>query len=103
MVNTINPTNVSKVVSTNLQKTVNTSGVENSGVNFKDMLLKAMESVNMEQQNAQRISELFAAGEIDDLHQVMIAQSKADVTLNLAVEVKNKLLESYKEIMRLQL
>ena len=47
--------------------------------------------------------EKMVAGEITDIHQVMIAAEKASVGLELVVEIRNKLLESYREIMRMQI
>lgn len=41
-------------------------------------------------------------GESDNLHRVMIAQSEAQLSLKLAAEVRNKLVEAYKEVMRTQ-
>ncbi len=45
----------------------------------------------------------MVSGEVDDIHQVMIAAEKASVGLELVVEIRNKLLESYREIMRMQI
>ncbi|MDR0248588.1 MAG: flagellar hook-basal body complex protein FliE [Oscillospiraceae bacterium] len=39
----------------------------------------------------------------DDLHSVLIAGEKADILLNLTVQIRNKLVESYQEIMRMQI
>jgi flagellar hook-basal body complex protein FliE len=41
-------------------------------------------------------------GEVDNLHRVMLAQSQAQLSLKLAVEVRNKLVEAYKDVMRTQ-
>ena len=41
----------------------------------------------------------FAAGEPLDVHQVMIASQEASVALNLALQVRNKLVDAYTEIM----
>lgn len=42
-------------------------------------------------------------GESDDLHDVLIAGQKADIMLNLTVQIRNKMVESYQEIMRMQI
>jgi flagellar hook-basal body complex protein FliE len=72
-------------------------------VNFSELLEEALSSVNTDQLNSQAMGEAFLLGEIDSVHDVSIAGMKADLSLNLAVEVTNKLLAAYSEIMRLQL
>ena len=42
-------------------------------------------------------------GEVEDLHQVMIAAQKASITLDLTIQVRNKVVEAYQEIMRMQM
>lgn len=41
-------------------------------------------------------------GEVDDVHQVMLAMDRADLSFRMTLEVRNKLLEAYQEVMRLQ-
>lgn len=45
----------------------------------------------------------LAGGEIDNLHQVMLDLEKARVSFQLAVQVRNKALEAYQEMMRMQI
>lgn len=45
----------------------------------------------------------LAAGEAGDLHRVMLDLEKAKMSLSLVVQVRNRLLESYQEVMRMQL
>lgn len=72
-------------------------------VNFSEVLLDALNDVNRAQNESTEMGNKFLLGEIDNIHDVSIAGMKADLTINLAVEVTNKLLSSYNEIMRLQL
>ena len=46
--------------------------------------------------------EAFAAGEITDIHQVMVAVQEAGLALDLLLEIRNRTLEAFQEIMRLQ-
>ena len=46
--------------------------------------------------------EAVERGETDNLHQVMIAQNQAQLSLRLAAEVRDKLVEAYREVMRTQ-
>ena len=44
----------------------------------------------------------FVSGEITDLHQVMVAGQEAGIALDLLIEVRNRVVESFQEIMRIQ-
>ncbi|GAE36022.1 flagellar hook-basal body complex protein FliE [Halalkalibacter akibai] len=69
---------------------------------FKTALSNAIKDVN-ELQNVSAVkTELLAKGEIDNLHDVMITGQKASITLQATVEVRNKVIEAYQEIMRMQ-
>lgn len=71
-------------------------------IDFKEVLTNALESVNNDQLNAEAMDTAFIKGETDDIHGVMIASQKAELSLSFAVEVRNKVIEAYKEIMRIQ-
>ncbi len=85
-------------------------GSEQAGINgavqtgsessFGKMLENAIGEVNKAQLNAGDMSTRFAAGEPLDVHQVMIAGQEASVMLNMAMQVRNKLVDGYQEIMR---
>lgn len=77
--------------------------LESNKVNFSELLTNALNQVNDDQIYSQNMGEAFMIGEIDSLHDVTIAGMKADLSINLAVEVTNKLLSAYNEILRLQL
>ncbi len=70
--------------------------------NFGDVLSKAIGEVNGAQVESANMGRLLAIGEIDNLHDVKIAGQKAELTLNLMVEVRNKILDAYNEIQRIQ-
>ncbi|MGX1900339.1 flagellar hook-basal body complex protein FliE [Thermolongibacillus altinsuensis] len=69
---------------------------------FADFLKKAINQLNKEQVSSDMLTTKLAKGENVDLHQVMIASQKASISLQLAVEVRNKVIEAYQEIMRMQ-
>lgn len=71
--------------------------------NFSDFLQQALEKVNQSQLEADRLTQLLAAGEVNDLHQVTIAAEKANIYLQLTLAVRNKVIEAYQEIMRMQM
>ncbi|MCK5145299.1 flagellar hook-basal body complex protein FliE [bacterium] len=70
---------------------------------FGETLGNMLEDVNQTIIEAGKGAEKMASGEVTDLHQVMIAAEKASVGLEMVIEIRNKLLESYKEIMRTQM
>lgn len=77
--------------------------LDKEGVNFSELLTKSLEKVNGDQIYSEKMDNLFSLGVIDNVSDVSIAAMKADLSINLAVEVTNKLLAAYNEIMRLQL
>lgn len=81
-------------------------GSENNkmtNVNFKDFLMESIEKVNKDQLYAEKMDQALILGETDNIHDVMIASQKAELSLTFAVEVRNKILDAYKEIMRIQM
>lgn len=80
-----------------------TSSSEKSPVDFAKMLSDAVEKVNSLQKNAEQMASDFALGKISNIHDVIIEAEKASVALKLTTEVRNKIVEAYREIMRMQL
>lgn len=75
---------------------------EKSSANFADILKASIENVNETQLNSDQKTEALAMGEIDDLHEVMVAAQKASITLEATVQVQKKVIDAYNEIMRMQ-
>ena len=72
-----------------------------SGGGFADQLSKAIGSVNDLQAQAGQAQDAFLAGEPVELHDVMIKAEEAGLAMDLLLEVRNRLVEGYKEIMRM--
>jgi flagellar hook-basal body complex protein FliE len=72
----------------------------------KNDFLKTLSSfynqVNQELNTADQVSAEFAAGKKYDLHEVMIVTEKAGISFRLLLQIRNKLLEAYQEVMRMQ-
>lgn len=68
---------------------------------FAQLLAQALQDVNQLHHAADGDAARLAAGEAVDLHQVMIGLEKANVAFGLTVQVRNKLLEAYQEVMRM--
>ncbi|HBV96600.1 MAG: flagellar hook-basal body protein FliE [Peptococcaceae bacterium BICA1-7] len=76
---------------------------EADGVNsFGEVLGKALNNVNTAQLKANETTKQFLTGEIQDVHQVTIAAEQARIMMQLAVEVRNKVVEAYQEMSRMQ-
>lgn len=70
---------------------------------FSDLLQGMITDTNAQQQAADSmIQQLQAGGEVS-LHDAMIAMEKADISLRYMVQVRNKAIEAYQEIMRIQM
>ena len=69
---------------------------------FGQMLGDLVEGVDASQKASQEAVRQVMAGESDNLHQTMIAMQEAGVAFNLMLEVRNKLVEGYQELMRLR-
>ncbi|WFA07902.1 flagellar hook-basal body complex protein FliE [Tissierella sp. Yu-01] len=72
-------------------------------IDFKEMISDEINKVNNMQINADRLTDDFISGQVDDLHTVMIATEEARLAIELAVQVRNKVVEAYKEINNMQL
>ncbi|MBD3321483.1 MAG: flagellar hook-basal body complex protein FliE [Chitinivibrionales bacterium] len=70
---------------------------------FKDTLKGVMKDVNDMQVKADKSIEKMVAGEITDVHQVMTAVQEANVAFNTMMEIRNKVMDAYQELMRMRL
>ena len=77
-------------------------GSERPFKSFEDVLKEAFEKANQYQKDYSALIIEQIKGEDIDLHDLVIAGEKAQLTLELAVQVRNKALEAYQEIMRMQ-
>ena len=69
---------------------------------FSGMVEQAMANLNNSQQAADQAVQSLAAGDADNLHTVMIRTSEAQLTLDLALQVRNKCLDAYNEVKNMQ-
>lgn len=70
---------------------------------FKKTLSGFINEVNDLQTKANESIESFATGKVENVHEVMIAMSKAEISFKFMMEARNKLIETYKEVMRMQM
>lgn len=81
----------------------NPATVSESQNKFANYLKDALNKVNEAQNTSDQFTKKLAMGENVDLHQVMIAAEKASVSLTATLEIRNKVIEAYQEVMRMPL
>jgi flagellar hook-basal body complex protein FliE len=75
---------------------------EDSKTSFSDLLQNFIKDVNNDLINAKNIEQDLALGKIQNIQDAMYQIEKADISFRLLTEIRNKALESYQEIMRMQ-
>ena len=69
---------------------------------FKTTMKSFLKDVNSMQNHADESIEKMVAGEITDVHQVMLAVQEANLSFNLMMEIRSKMMDAYQELMRMQ-
>lgn len=85
------------------QKVADNSSVSKASAGFSDLLSSMVDEVNETQITGDKAIENLQAGKVQHLHEVMIAVEQADISLRMAVQIRNKALTAYEEIMRMQI
>lgn len=74
------------------------------GEDFAQTLMDVLKEVNTSQQNATQVGNDFMTGRQSvDIHDLKIAMERASIAMNLTLSVRNKVLEAYQEISRMQI
>lgn len=76
---------------------------EDSKGEFSKLLKKSIDELNQAQETSDKALADMASGQIKDLHQAAIAIGKAETSMKLMLEVRNKAISAYKEILRTQI
>ena len=100
--NTITLPSVQQVFASGSQSTNKTTTPFDAQNSFASVLKDSINQVNQSQLEADTMTEKLAQGQNVDLHQVMIAQQKANITLQATMEIRNKVIDAYQEMMRMQ-
>ncbi|NLH37699.1 MAG: flagellar hook-basal body complex protein FliE [Thermotogaceae bacterium] len=85
----------------NVNSTSNTQSTKTDS-DFSKILSDAIKSVNDEQKSVEQLSDDFAQGKVSNIHELVVEAEKASISLRLTVEVRNKIVDAYREIMRMQ-
>lgn len=72
------------------------------GSSFSQMLSSSLEKVNTDQHQADSAIKEMVAGRSKNIHETMLTVERADASLKMMMQVRNKILEAYKEVMRMQ-
>ncbi len=76
---------------------------ENKVEGFSQIFKQTLDEVKAAQNHSDKLTNELVTGEVKDIHEVMIASQKASLSLQLTVQVRNKVVEAYQEVMRMQL
>ena len=82
-------------------KTPGAPGV--SGTGFSDILSRSIAEVNGQSQEADMLVKGLAAGEHANIHETMIAMEKSGISFRMMTRVQQKVIDAYREIMRMQI
>lgn len=83
------------------QNVGNVDAAAKDGPQFAEVLKKAIEDVSGLEKEADTALQQLAQGRHDNLHEAMIALQKADLSFKAMMEIRDKLINAYKEIMRM--
>lgn len=76
---------------------------ETNSAEFANILTNSLKELNQVQERADKTIADLATGEVKDLHQAALAIGKAETSMKLMLEIRNKALSAYKEISRTQI
>ena len=83
-----------------VQKSAGSQG--DGGPSFAETLSQSLDKVNDLQKEADVAIKDFVSGETRNIHETMIAVNKADLAFRLTMQVRNKIVEAYQEVLRTQ-
>lgn len=75
---------------------------DKSKVKFSDILKNALEEANELKQESDKLTSDYLTGRTDNLHEVMIASQKAEISIMFVTEVRNRIMDAYQEFARMQ-
>lgn len=78
-------------------------GAQKAGTDFAKFLDDALNQVNALQTNADAASMKLATGQVEDMSTAVVALQKASMALSLTVSVRDKVLDAYNQVMRMQM
>lgn len=92
----------SKSIKIDNQAVGSAGSVDGTQKSFADTLNDAIGAVDELQKTSDKAAQNLATGRTDNVADVMIASEKADIALKLMVQVRNKIIDAYQEVMKMQ-
>ncbi len=92
-----------RVMSEMQNQGMSSAGAAEAGKNFSDILRDSVDKANLYQKQADTAVSELVAGRNKNIHETMLTIERADTSLKLMMQVRNKILDAYKEIMRMQI
>ena len=86
-----------------LPHAIRPAGQPGGGGGFQDVLSSAIQKVEADGQNASLSIQRFLAGEGEELHTTILATQQAELSMDLFLQSRNKVVSAYQEIMRMQM
>ena len=74
---------------------------ESGATSFSSQLREVVASTNEMPLEGERVAQAYADGKQNDLHGTMVSMAQADISLRMVVNVRNRAIEAYREIMRM--
>lgn len=90
-------------VSGGMKALMGKAGSTRENTSFSEAMKKQLGEVNELQMQSEKASEALAVGEADNIHEVMIRTEEAKLALEMTVQIRNKVVEAYQEIMKMQI
>lgn len=79
------------------------NGKTENEIKFKNIFDSMIQNVNETEKNLEQKEYLLATGQLDDVHTVTIAASQAQLAVDMLVQMRNKAIDAYNELMRISL
>jgi flagellar hook-basal body complex protein FliE len=70
---------------------------------FQSVLTDAISRVDQVQQNSKTVVDRFLSGEDEEVHKVALAAQEAEINFDLFMQIRNKVVSAYQEVMRMQM
>ena len=71
-------------------------------ISFESLMKESLIKVNDLQMESDKLIQKLATGDVEDISEVVLASSRAELAMRMLMEVRNKLVEAYQQISRIQ-
>ncbi|MHC1695493.1 MAG: flagellar hook-basal body complex protein FliE [Eubacteriales bacterium] len=94
---------ISNAMMTELLSNIQNNATQTSDISFNDLLNETIDEINQTEQTTLYDAAMISVGDMDALHNLTINMAKADIAIQTLVQVRNKAIDAYNEIMRITL